>query len=126
MNKAIAFAHSDKSDIDAINELGHGWVAEEALAIAIYSSIKHSDNFEDALICSVNHGGDSDSTGAITGNIMGTFLGFNKIPDYYVNNLEIKDIILEIADDLYIEIPDKHISQYNLENEDEYWLSKLK
>ena len=124
INKAINFANSGKNDIAAINELGHGWVAEEALAIAIYSSLKHKDNFEEALICSVNHGGDSDSTGAITGNIMGAFLGLNKIPDYYINNLELKDIILEIADDLYIELPDKNISQYSLENVDEYWLSK--
>ena len=73
----------------------------EALAIAIYSAAKHSDSFEDAIVSSVNHSGDSDSTGAICGNIMGMLLGRNAIPEHYTKDLELLDIIEEIATDLF-------------------------
>lgn len=49
----------------------------------------------------LNHGGDSDSTGAVTGNILGASLGIEGIPQKFVENLELRDVILEIADDLY-------------------------
>ena len=120
IDKAVKLSISDLSDQEAIHELGEGWVAEEALAIAIYSCLKHKDSFEDAIICSINHDGDSDSTGSITGNIMGAYLGEEFIPSYYLDNLELRDIITEIADDLATPIP---VSEYS-DNNDEYWLSK--
>ena len=55
------------------------------------------------IIAAVNHNGDSDSTGAITENIPGAYLGLSKIPQKYTDKLELKDVILEIADDLYNE-----------------------
>lgn len=116
IEKAVKLTHNKLiSDRKAIEELGEGWVAEEALAIALYSAIKYSNDFEKAIVCSVNHNGDSDSTGAITGNIIGTYLGYDKIPSYYIDDLELKDIIIEIAEDLYYKFPEK---------KNEYWLSK--
>lgn len=56
-----------------------------------------------------NHDGDSDSTGAVAGNIMGVIVGYDALPDYYKANLELHDIILAIADDLY---QDCVISEY--------------
>lgn len=67
INKAIELSKEDIDDLDAIRQLGQGWVAEETLAIAVYCSLKYSDDFDRALIASVNHSGDSDSTGAVTG-----------------------------------------------------------
>ena len=120
VKKAIRLSKENISDIDAINQLGEGRVAEETFAIAIYSCLKYQDSFEDAIICAVNHDGDSDSTGSVAGNIMGVYLGYNAIPKYYVDNLELKDVILEIAEDLSIDIP---VGEYK-ENNDVYWLSK--
>lgn len=120
IDKAIKLSKENINDIDAIYELGEGWVAEEALAIALYSCLKYSNSFEDAIICSVNHDGDSDSTGAVAGNIMGAYLGIEKIPEYYINNVELKDTILEIADDLSTEIP---VDAYSDKN-DETWIKK--
>ena len=101
VDKAVALAKSNMSDEDAIRQLGEGWVAEETLAIAIYCAVKYEDDFEKALIASVNHDGDSDSTGAVTGNILGAYLGLSKIPSKFIDNLELKEIILDMADDLY-------------------------
>lgn len=120
VNKAIKLSEENKNDIEAINELGEGWVAEETFAIAIYSCLKYPNNFKDAIICSINHDGDSDSTGAVAGNIMGAYLGYEKIPFEYKNNIELKNEILELANDLSNEIP---VGEYN-DNNDEYWLSK--
>ena len=103
IDKAIELSGKNMKDADAIKQLGEGWVAEEAIAIAIYCALKYSDDFEKALIASVNHGGDSDSTGAITGNIMGARLGLENIPQKFIDNLELKDIIIELADDLFNE-----------------------
>lgn len=112
--------NEDICDKDAIRKLGLGWVAEETLAIAIYCSLKYSDDFDKAIIASVNHSGDSDSTGAVTGNIVGAYLGLKGIPQKYLNNLELKEVICEVADDLY---NDCKITEYG-SYQDEIWEQK--
>ncbi len=105
VDKAIKLSKSNKSDVEAISELGEGWVAEETLAIALYCVLKYYDDFERAIIASVNHSGDSDSTGAVTGNIMGALLGYDAIPEYYKKNLELRWLVEEIGNDLATFIP---------------------
>lgn len=89
------------NDYDAIKIIGEGWEADEALAIAIYCAVKHSDDFTAAITSAVNHDGDSDSVGMLCGNIMGAYLGIDKIPDKFKERLELSDLIDEIATDLY-------------------------
>lgn len=100
MEKAVALAAADLPDLEAIHQLGEGWVGEEALAIAVYCALKHADDFDAALIASVNHKGDSDSTGAVTGNILGAYLGIDGIPDKYKEKLELVDVIEKVANRL--------------------------
>ena len=99
--KAISWASNDCSDVENIEAIGGGWTGEEALAIALYCATRHFDNFEEALIAAVNHAGDSDSTGAITGNILGAAIGYEAIPKFFLDDLELHDVILHMADDLY-------------------------
>lgn len=99
--RAIESAHEGTPDPVAIEAIGGGWTGHEALAIAVYSAIKHRDCFEDAVISAVNHSGDSDSTGAICGNIMGCLLGRSAIPSFFTDDLELLDVIEEMATDLY-------------------------
>ena len=80
---------------------GEGGYSDEALAIAFYCALKHFDSFEEAMIAAVNHSGDSDSTGAVTGNILGAALGYESIPQFFKDDLEMHDLILHMADDLY-------------------------
>ena len=100
MEKAVKLAAADLPDLEAIHQLGEGWVGEEALAIAVYCALKHADDFDAALIASVNHKGDSDSTGAITGNILGAYLGIDGIPDKYKEKLELVEVIEKVANRL--------------------------
>ncbi|WP_233217358.1 ADP-ribosylglycohydrolase family protein [Trinickia dabaoshanensis] len=83
----------------AIAELGQGWVAEEALAISVYCALVAKD-FRDGIILAVNHDGDSDSTGSITGNLLGTMLGVTAIPSHWLDALELRSVIAELAGDL--------------------------
>ena len=101
IEKAVELAGKNMPDIDAITQLGEGWVAEETLAIAVYCALKYSEDFDKGIIAAVNHSGDSDSTGAVTGNILGAYLGYDAINAKWKYNLELNKIIREISDDLY-------------------------
>ncbi len=65
----------------AIPVLGQGWVGEEALGIALYCALRHPADFRAAVLTAVNITGDSDSTGSITGALVGTAVGVEGIPD---------------------------------------------
>ena len=98
--RAMDLSESDISDVDAIGQLGHGWTGDEAWYIALYCAMKHFGDFEASVVAAVNHSGDSDSTGAICGNLAGAITGFEAIPDYYKENLELYDVIERMSNDL--------------------------
>lgn len=100
IQKALDLANSSLPDREAIAQLGEGWVAEETAAIAVFCVMRHIRDFEGCLVAAVNHDGDSDSTGAIAGNIIGTILGYTGIPEKFRKGLELHDLILSVADDL--------------------------
>ena len=69
IEKSIRLAREDSiNNRYAISQIGEGWVAEETLAIALNCALKYRNNPKNALLSSVNHKGDSDSTGLLTGN----------------------------------------------------------
>ena len=84
-----------------ISELGEGWVAEEALAISVYAVRMFPYDLRRAVQLAVNISGDSDSTGAITGNIAGAINGEDAIPARWINNLWEYSIVSQAADDLH-------------------------
>lgn len=120
MDNAIWLANEDMEDLTAIRELGEGWVAEETLAIAVYCALKYQKDFERGIMAAVNHDGDSDSTGAVTGNILGAYLSLDKIPDKFIQPLELKDVIEELAVDMYEDCKMSEYSSYR----DEKWHQK--
>jgi ADP-ribosylglycohydrolase len=99
----------------AIVRLGQGWIAEEALAISIYCALV-ARNFRHGVILAVNHDGDSDSTGSIVGNLLGARHGVKSIPAKWLAPLELRDVITELAEDLYA-FRDWKIGEYS-RNED--------
>jgi len=101
MVKAVALVDMELLDQQAIALLGRGWVAEETLAIALYCALKHKQDFGKAIVAAVNHDGDSDSTGAVTGNLLGAYLGYGAIPEQFKSRLELHKELLILADDLY-------------------------
>ncbi|MFO7178135.1 MAG: ADP-ribosylglycohydrolase family protein [Pseudomonadota bacterium] len=84
---------------EAVESLGGGWVAEEAMAIAIYCALV-ARSFEHGVLLAVNHGGDSDSTGSMTGQLLGLIHGFDAIPERWRTRVELHDVIETLSRDL--------------------------
>lgn len=104
VRRAMALAQQNRSasadaDEPTIRSLGEGWVGDEALAIAIYAVLRHGSNLKDCLRSAVNHSGDSDSTGAIAGNILGAFYGMDIIPADWLSTIELREEMIRLADE---------------------------
>ena len=100
LTRAVTLAALPGNDEEHISAIGAGWTGDEALAIAIYCCLRYPDDFSRAVIAAVNHSGDSDSTGAVTGNILGSWLGCRAIDPEWTRLLELRDVLLEMAEDL--------------------------
>lgn len=119
-NKVILLSKEKINDLDAIHELGQGWVAEETIAIALYCALKYKDDFIKAIEVAANHGGDSDSTASITGQIIGAMKKGELCDNRFYIKLELKDVIEELAKDLYQDCLIEEYSNYR----DPIWESK--
>ncbi len=98
IDRALQLAEHTSAIPETIERLGEGWVAEEALAISLFCALRAED-FAHGVRLAVNHGGDSDSTGAITGNILGAMWGRESIPECFLQQLELKHVIEAMASD---------------------------
>jgi ADP-ribosylglycohydrolase len=92
INTAERLAVQGTAHHDAMVSLGGGWVGDEALAMALYCALA-AESPESALLVAVNHSGDSDSTGAIAGNLMGAQHGMGWIPARWLEGLELRGVI---------------------------------
>ena len=97
LKKAVGLAlDGSVPDLEGIHQLGEGWVADEALAIAVFCAVRYQNDFAAAIRAAVNHKGDSDSTGAICGNILGAWLGEEAVKQAFdLNCLELADIFAQ-------------------------------
>ena len=83
-----------------VETLGGGWVAEEALSIALYAA-RMATGFEHGLRIAVTHSGDSDSTGAIAGNLLGLMFPDQVMAHPWRGQIECADLIDRLAGDLH-------------------------
>jgi ADP-ribosyl-[dinitrogen reductase] hydrolase len=63
-------------------------------------AVDETENFEDALVLAVNLGNDSDTVGAVTGQLAGALYGEAAIPSRWLGPLAWKSRISDIADAL--------------------------
>ncbi|MBL1079308.1 ADP-ribosylglycohydrolase family protein [Nocardia sp. 2] len=91
---------------DILQRLGNGLVGPEALAIAVYSALcadtvggTPEQIFRNGVLLSVNHSGDSDSTAAVCGALLGTLLGVAAVPDEWRSGLDAAAIVERLATD---------------------------
>ncbi|RYG37819.1 ADP-ribosylglycohydrolase family protein [bacterium] len=115
LQRALELARSDQPAHLAMRQLGEGWVAEEALAVGLFAALRGRD-FEEAVVLAVNHSGDSDSTGSIAGQLVGTFAGVHSIPARWLDELELRLDIEILADDLY-----DYFHYRGRRSEEEWW-----
>ncbi|MFD0070489.1 ADP-ribosylglycohydrolase family protein, partial [Streptomyces sp. NPDC127574] len=102
LNRALDLASEGAPSAEKVESLGAGWIAEEALAIAVYCALAEH-RVTDALLLSVNHSGDSDSTGSLCGNLLGALHGDHGLPHEWVERVEGRATITLLADDLAAE-----------------------
>ncbi|WP_442874830.1 ADP-ribosylglycohydrolase family protein [Amycolatopsis sp. NBC_00345] len=87
---------------ERLEALGRGDSGETALAMSVYVALTTEDA-ESALLAAVNHGGDSDSTGSVCGNLVGAMYGEDALPPGWLDRLELREVITELADDAVAE-----------------------
>jgi ADP-ribosylglycohydrolase len=102
LDRAVDLAAHKPSPEMIADELGGGWVGEEALAIGVCAALA-ADDLAGGLLMAVNHSGDSDSTGAICGNILGAMWGIDAIPPVWLAELELREVIERLSLDAVIE-----------------------
>jgi ADP-ribosylglycohydrolase len=94
---AAELSENGESDLDNIHALGEGWVGEEAMAVGVYCALRYRNDFAAGIRAAVNHCGDSDSTGAVCGNILGAWLGDRAVGREWKDDLELEPLIREIG-----------------------------
>jgi ADP-ribosylglycohydrolase len=102
LHEALDLAAEGSPTAEKVETLGAGWVGEEALAIAVYCALVQPD-VRHALLLSANHSGDSDSTGAICGNLLGARHGDHRLPPEWLERVEGRAEITVVADDFAAE-----------------------
>jgi ADP-ribosylglycohydrolase len=122
IDKAISLSTSNLETEKAIEQLGEGWIAEEALAISLYCVLV-AKNFNHLMTISVSHSGDSDSTGAIAGNLWGAIHGLDSIESNLTEKLELAFLITDIANDL-LDFPTWDIGLYTSNTEFDNLISR--
>lgn len=103
IHHAVDLADQKADPDQAIERLGEGWVAEEALAVGAFCALLAERDLLEGLRLAVNHSGDSDSTGSICGNLMGAVLGWRSVealPSDLLDELELRETIERIAQEM--------------------------
>ncbi|TDD32449.1 ADP-ribosylglycohydrolase family protein [Nonomuraea terrae] len=99
LRAAVALADKGAPSPERVESLGGAWIAEEALAIGVYCALAEP-SVESALLLSVNHSGDSDSTGSVCGNLLGARHGAAVLPAAWLRPLEGRETIERLAAEL--------------------------
>jgi ADP-ribosylglycohydrolase len=68
------------------SEIKSGGYVIETLEASIWCLLT-TKNYKDAVLKAVNLGGDSDTTGCVTGGLAGFYYGYDNIPEEWINKL---------------------------------------
>lgn len=101
VDAAVELYMLDAELTQGFETLGEGWIAEEALGIGLFSALNFPDDFAEGVLASVNITGDSDTTGAITGALLGASLGIDAVPAEWSSTVEGRQELLRLADSLF-------------------------
>ncbi|MEI8355050.1 MAG: ADP-ribosylglycohydrolase family protein [Deltaproteobacteria bacterium] len=92
ISRALRRSIKETPSPETLERLGGGWVADEALVMSLYCALASKGDFVKGVRLAVNHSGDSDSTGSITGNILGAMMGKGAILEEWLAKLELREV----------------------------------
>ncbi|SHE37185.1 ADP-ribosyl-[dinitrogen reductase] hydrolase [Marinitoga hydrogenitolerans DSM 16785] len=72
----------------------------DSLEIALWA-FYNTNNFKDAVLTAINFKGDTDTIGAIIGQLAGSYYGYSNLPKLWILKIAKKDLIMEIIENLY-------------------------
>ncbi|SFN25100.1 ADP-ribosylglycohydrolase [Actinomadura madurae] len=104
LDRAVELAGSGRPSPERVESLGRGFTGPEALAIAVHAALAAEagggyplEIVPRGLLLAVNHSGDSDSTGALCGHLLGARYGARAVPEHWRDTVEAGAAIIELA-----------------------------
>lgn len=91
-----AGAYQDKPEREI---LGSGY-AVKSLEAALWCFF-HTESYGEAVLMAVNLGDDADTTGAVVGQLAGAYYGIQSIPEGWLENLAMREMIQTTAERLF-------------------------
>lgn len=86
-----------RKDRDDVKSTGH---CVDTLEAALWA-VSQTTSFEDALVLAVNLADDSDTVGAVTGQVAGAIYGLSGIPERWLRHLAQRKKITRVAERLF-------------------------
>ena len=105
LKKAICKAEQTEDDPRGVMESFGCETAAQCLAASMYACLTAEQDFDSTLILAVNHSGRSAAVGAIVGGILGTRMGAEALPEFYMESLEPASVLEELTGDLAVGSP---------------------
>ena len=91
---AQTFGKPFASPAEMTELLGEGWTGDEAVGLALHAC-SAANSFAQAIEISVNHNGDSDSTGSIAGQLYAAFRPIHQRDLDFFSRLDLREILEE-------------------------------
>jgi ADP-ribosyl-[dinitrogen reductase] hydrolase len=95
----VSLLENSTAPAQALAQIGSSGYVVETVGAAFYC-VAATDNFKDAVIMAVKAGGDTDTVAAIVGALTGTYYGLEGIPDEYKDNVENKELLIFLTEEL--------------------------
>lgn len=87
-----------------LEQMGGKWpgvLAEEALGMSLFCALSHQGAYRAGVLAAVNHSGDSDCVGSLTGQLLGLINCFEALPPKWISQLQLADVVETMAGDLF-------------------------
>lgn len=101
IEQAKALLSSSAPEPETINQHFNKRTAVHTLGAGLYASLSFPDDLKSGISLAVNHSGNINETGAVAGGLLGALNGITAIPDQLKDMLELKDVIFEVAIDIF-------------------------
>jgi ADP-ribosylglycohydrolase len=102
LNKTVEYIENEDMPVrQALDNIGKGEKASEALCIALFcSAVKADGLFRHAIQMAANHDGASDVCGALTGGILGAYHGDVCIPKKWIKKIQFYNLLMDMQESL--------------------------